>query len=276
MAAMGTLFLVATPIGNRQDISQRALQVLAEVALVAAEDTRHTGRLLEHLGLTAPLISYHEHSEVDRIEEIMTALESDDVALVSDAGTPGLSDPGHHLVRAAWERGHRVSPIPGPSAPIAALVASGLPSDRFLYLGFLPRGRSERRKLLAERARDPWTLIAFEVPHRLRESLVDLGEAFGEGRPAALCRELTKLHEEILRGTIGELRVRSEEIDPRGEITLVVAGAEAEPRWGESTVRAAVQERVAGGDRPADIAKEIARLSGWKRGEIYKMTLEEQ
>lgn len=273
---MGTLYLVATPIGNREDISQRALRILAEVSLVAAEDTRRTGKLLEHYGLSARLLSYHEHNKGGRLDEIVSALESGDVALVTDAGTPGLSDPGHDLVGAAWAAGHRVTPIPGPSAPVAALVASGLASDRFLYLGYLPRSEGERRKLLADRSRDPWTIIVFEVPHRLQSSLADIAEVLGEERPAALCRELTKVHEEILRGTVGELRARVAEREPRGEITLVIAGAETDHRWREATVRAAVRERVATGDRPAEIAKEIARLSGWKRGDVYRMTLEEQ
>ncbi len=232
---MGTLYLVATPIGNLEDITERALRVLREASLVAAEDTRHTRKLFAHYGLKVPMLSYHEHNKAARMDAILEALESGDVALVSDAGTPGLSDPGHDLVRAAWGAGHRVSPIPGASAPVAALVAAGMPTDQFLYLGYLPRRAEERRRLLSERSRDPWTLVAFEVPHRLRDTLSDLEDILGSDRPAAICRELTKVHEEILRGSIGELRVSAEQEEPRGEYTLVVAGAGEDSRWDLST-----------------------------------------
>lgn len=276
MAAMGTLYLVATPIGNLEDITHRAVRVLAEVDLVAAEDTRRSRKLLKQYEIQASLVSYHEHNKAARLDEILRALESGDVALMSDAGTPGVSDPGHDLVRAAWSAGHRVSPIPGASAPIAALVASGLSSDRFLYLGYLPRRKKERRALLDERARDPWTLIAFEVPHRLSRALRDLERALGPEREAAICREMTKLHEEIVRGPLAELCERFEEVEPRGEITIVVAGApEGQARWDEATVRAAVAERLAEGDPPSTVAREVARLAGWRRRRVYEMTLED-
>ncbi len=276
MAAMGTLYLVATPIGNLEDITYRAVRTLTEVDLVAAEDTRHSRKLLQHYDVQASLVSYHEHNKAARLDELLGALESGDVALITDAGTPGLSDPGYDLVRAAWSAGHRVSPIPGPAAPIAALVSSGLPTDRFLYLGYLPRRKKERGRLLESRARDPWTLIAFEVPHRLQDALQDIERVLGSERQAAVCRELTKVHEEILRGTVGDLRRRFDEVEARGEVTIVISGAaEEESRWDEATVRAAVAERLANGEPPSTVAREVARLAGWKRRRVYEMTLED-
>ncbi|MDX1600150.1 MAG: 16S rRNA (cytidine(1402)-2'-O)-methyltransferase [Anaerolineales bacterium] len=273
---MGTLYLVATPIGNLDDVTLRALKVLSEADLVAAEDTRHTRKLLQHHGVHASVVSYHEHNKMARMDEILRTLDTGDVALVSDAGTPALSDPGHDLVKQAWATGHRVSPVPGPSAPVAALVTSGLPTDRFLYLGYLPRGSKDRVELLKSRARDPWTLVAFEVPHRLQDSLADCEEAFGPDREAAICRELTKVHEEVVRGTFPVLRERFREVEPRGEVTVVIDGApDADARWDESTVRAAVEERLADGDPPSTVAREIAKLAGWRRRDVYEMTLED-
>jgi 16S rRNA (cytidine1402-2'-O)-methyltransferase len=273
---MGTLFLVATPIGNLEDISQRALRVLTEVQLIAAEDTRHTGKLLAHFGIKTDTLSFYEHNKEGRMDELMSALDSGDVALVSDAGTPVISDPGRDLVERAWAEGHTVSPIPGANAPLAALVASGLASDRFLFLGYLPRKSSERLALLEARSRDPWTLIAFEVPHRIQAAMADLETAFGLERKLAVGRELTKVHEEIVRGPLAQVKQRLEGQEPRGEYTLVIEGASDHGRWDEKTLRAAIQERVAHGDRPSDVARELAQLSGWRRQQVYKMTLEEQ
>lgn len=272
---MGTLYLVATPIGNLEDITERALRVLGEASLVAAEDTRQTRKLFERYGVNAPLLSYHEHNKAGRLDQILEALRAGDVALVSDAGTPALSDPGHDLVRAAWEAGHRVSPIPGPASPVAALVAAGLPTDQFLFIGYLPRKAEERRALLSERRRDPWTLVAFEVPHRVQETVKDLAELFGPDRPAAVCRELTKVHEEILRGSLDELGQSLAQVEPRGEYTLVIGGMQEEPRWPRETVLAAVQEKLAAGGRPSDVAREVAKLAGWNRRDVYQMTLED-
>ena len=276
MTGMGTLYLVATPIGNLEDISQRALRVLSEVQLVAAEDTRRTRKLLQHFSIETPTISFHEHNKQGRMDQLLAALTSGDVALVSDAGTPATSDPGRDLVQEVWEAGHHVSPIPGPSSPMAALSVAGMAADSFLFLGYLPRKSSDRKELLVARSRDPWTLVAFEVPHRIQESMEDLEEAFGDERDIVMCRELTKVHEEIIRGTMSEVRVRLRDVDPRGEYTLVIAGADAEARWDEDTLRAAVRERVSHGDRPSDLARELAELSGWRRRRIYEMTLEEQ
>lgn len=200
---MGTLYLVATPIGNLQDITGRALEILKQVRLVAAEDTRQTRKLLDHYQIHTPLISYHEHNKLARLAEVLAALEEADIALVSDAGTPALNDPGYELVKAALQAGYQVSPIPGPSAPLAALVASGLPTDAFLYLGYLPRKTSERRTMLGKIAGLPYTLVFLETPHRLLSALQDLQSVLGD-RSIAVARELTKLHEEILRGSLSQ------------------------------------------------------------------------
>jgi 16S rRNA (cytidine1402-2'-O)-methyltransferase len=271
---MGTLYLVSTPIGNLEDISQRALRILSEVPLVAAEDTRHTRRLLDRYKLAPNLISYHEHNKEPRLGQMLKALDEGDVAVVSDAGAPGLSDPGYELVRAAWEAGHQVSPIPGPSAPVAALTASGLPSDRFLYLGYLPRRQAERREMIETVSRLPWTLVAFETPHRLRQSLRDLESLLGADRAAAVCRELTKVHEEFVRGSLAEVREHFDGNAPVGEITLIIQGAEAEPRWTEQAVRESLAAALEQGQSVAQAARQVARLSGWPRQEVYRMALE--
>lgn len=222
---MGTLYVVGTPIGNLEDMTLRAIRMLNEVDLIAAEDTRKTLRLLSRYDIHTPLESYHRHSGPGKRERLLQILETRDVALVSEAGMPGISDPGQELIAAALERGIPVVAVPGPSAIITALVVSGLPTDRFLYLGFLPRVRADRRRLL-ESVRDlPFTLLMFEAPHRLLEALTDLAEVLGD-RKAAVARELTKKHEEVLRGSISELRSAFEERCPRGEFTLVVGPAE--------------------------------------------------
>ncbi len=273
---MGTLYLVATPIGNLEDITQRAIRTLRDVGCIAAEDTRHTRKLLEHYQIETPLVSYHEHSKGRRIERILSDLEAADAALVSDAGTPGLSDPGYRLVRAALDAGHTVSPIPGPSAPIAALVASGLPTDTYIFLGYLPRKAPERRSLLENLAGERHTLILFEVPHRLQSALEDMISVFGAERPAAVCRELTKVHEEILRGSLQEVREHFNNVEPRGEFTLVVGGAPKGERWAKDKVRGAAARRLSGGSSPSQVAREIALESGWPRREVYQLIMEEK
>ncbi|HEY75538.1 MAG TPA: 16S rRNA (cytidine(1402)-2'-O)-methyltransferase [Thermoflexia bacterium] len=272
---MGTLYLVGTPIGNLEDITLRALRVLREVPLIAAEDTRRARILLDRYEITTPVVSYFEGNKAAREHQLLEALERGDVALISEAGMPGLSDPGYELVRAAVERGHRVVPIPGPSAPIAALVASGLPTDQFVYLGFLPRRRSQRRALLAEVAHEPRTLVAFETPHRLQEALTDLEEVLGD-RPVAICRELTKRFEEIWRGTLSQARSRFQGEEPRGEFTLVIGGAlRGEERWDAETVRRALEQRLRAGIPRSEAVREVAALSGWNRREVYQLSLEE-
>jgi len=272
---MGTLYLVATPIGNLQDITYRAVSVLAHAGLIAAEDTRQTQKLLSHYHIQTPLISYHEHNKLARVDQILQALERGDVALVSDAGTPALNDPGYELVRAVLHAGHSVSPIPGPSAPIAALVASGLPTDTFLYLGYLPRKAVERRRLLKEISSLPYTLIFLEPPHRLVEALQDLQDVLGD-RMITVARELTKLHEEIYRASIGQSLAHFSSQSPRGEITLVVAGKTVTEKWSEGQVRSAMRQRLVSGVPPAQVAGELATGSGWPRRELYRLVMEIQ
>jgi 16S rRNA (cytidine1402-2'-O)-methyltransferase len=271
---VGTLYLVATPIGNLEDISLRALRVLAESNLIAAEDSRHTRVLLQHYEIATPMISYHEHNKIVRLEEILSHLKKGDIALVSDAGTPGLSDPGYELVRAALDEGHIVSPIPGASAPIAAIVASGLPTDSFTFVGYFPRKKNERVRLFGELVGERRTIIAFESPHRLHDSLLDLFEVFGGNRPVVLCREMTKMHEEFYRGSIAELVERIKGENPRGEVTLLIGGNLNSGRWDKEQVRLAVEEGLASGKRPSEIAREIAKSSGWKRNDVYQITQE--
>ncbi|HIE57708.1 MAG TPA: 16S rRNA (cytidine(1402)-2'-O)-methyltransferase [Anaerolineales bacterium] len=271
---MSTLYLVATPIGNLEDLSPRAKRILQEASLIAAEDTRHTGKLLKHFDIQTPLTSYFDHNKGRKLAPILAKLVEDDVALVSDAGMPGINDPGYELVRAALAAGHTVSPVPGPSAPIAALAASGLPSDRFLYLGYLPRKSGERRKMLAEVAALPYTLIFLESPHRLLASLADSLTELGD-RQIAVARELTKMHEEIFRGQISEAAAHFDGTRPQGEITLVVDGAPPEAHlWSLEQVRASLKAGLARGESVSAFSREIAAQSGWKRREIYRLATE--
>lgn len=221
---MGTLYLVATPIGNLEDITLRALRILREVRLIAAEDTRHTRILLDHYQITTPCISYHEHNKLARQDELLAALQTGDVALVSDAGTPAIADPGQELVLACLAAGHTIVPVPGPSAPLAALIASGMATDRFAFIGFLPRQQRERRELLSDIADLTLTIICFETPHRLLETLTDIGDVLGS-RQIAIANDLTKRFEMIMRGTAGELIEHFTHQPPRGEFTIVIAGA---------------------------------------------------
>jgi 16S rRNA (cytidine1402-2'-O)-methyltransferase len=218
---MPVLYVIATPIGNLEDISLRALRLLQEVKLIAAEDTRTTRRLLSALNIETPLTSYHEHSKRAKLDYLLNYLEKEDLALVSEAGMPGLSDPGYELIVAAIERGISVIPVPGASAVIAALVVSGLPTDQFLYVGFFPRRKGQRQRLLSSIIGEPRTIVAFETPHRLREALSDIEEILGNRR-ISVCRELTKVHEEIFRGRVSQAREHFAE--PRGEFTLVIEG----------------------------------------------------
>jgi 16S rRNA (cytidine1402-2'-O)-methyltransferase len=266
---MGTLYLVATPIGNLEDITLRALRVLRECSLVAAEDTRSTGRLLAHFDIEKPLISHHEHSRPANLERILAAMEDGDVALVSEAGTPLFSDPGFELVQAAIERGCPVISIPGPSALTAALPISGLPTDRFLYLGFLPRKASDRRRVLAEVATALTTLVFFEAPHRLRATLADAADNLGGDRRCAVCRELTKRHEEVWRGTLSGALAEWHNREPRGEFTLIVEGASEPGPWAESQVRAALTDLQAGGISRSEAARRVAQQSGWAKSDVY-------
>ena len=270
---MGTLYVVGTPIGNLEDVSLRALRVLSEVDLIAAEDTRRTRKLLTRYEINTPLTSYHEHNKLTKLDELLSTLQQKDVALVSEAGMPGLSDPGYELIEAAIARGIPVVPVPGPSALITALVVSGLPTDSFLFLGFLPRRRKERRQLLASVARERRTLVAFEAPHRLRASLADLKAVLGDRR-IAVARELTKMHEEVWRGSIGQALAHFEEKPPRGEFTLVIEGAREERvTWDEGQVMEALAKLVAEGLDKKEVVKAVSDLAGWPKREVYKVAL---
>ncbi len=270
---MGTLYLVSTPIGNLKDITLRALDVLRQVAWIAAEDTRRTRILLQHYGIATPLISFHEHNQDRRIPQLLRRLaQGEEGALVSDAGTPLINDPGFELVRAALEAGHRVVPVPGPSAVLAALVASGLPPDRFLYLGYLPRKPGPRQRALQEVAHLPFTLIFLETPQRLVETLEDMVNVLGDERRIAVAHELTKVHESFLRTTLAQALEHYRQHPPRGEFTLVVEGAPLR-QWTEEEMDAAIREGLARGASPKTLAKALAQASGRPRSEIYRRIL---
>jgi 16S rRNA (cytidine1402-2'-O)-methyltransferase len=280
--AVGTLYLVATPIGNLEDITLRALRILREVPLIAAEDTRRTRKLLTHFGISTPATSYHQHSPQVRREQLLAALASGDVALVTDAGTPALSDPGQELVRAALAAGYPVVPLPGATAAISALVASGLPTDTFTFLGFLPRKSSERRDTLERFRTAPETLVLYEAPHRLVATLADLRAVLGD-REIVAARELTKLHEEWLRGPISRIEAHYEgEAEPRGEYTLVVAGAapvtpgagRATEPSAEDAARARLRALLATGLGTREAAARVARELGLTRREVYRLALD--
>jgi 16S rRNA (cytidine1402-2'-O)-methyltransferase len=287
----GTLYLVATPIGNLEDITLRALRILREVSLIAAEDTRRTRKLLSHHAIPARLVSLHEHNERTRAPEVIARLlAGESIALVSDAGTPGLSDPGVELVRQASAAGIAVVPLPGPSAFVAALVASGLPTAPATFLGFLPAATSERQRVLDAHRALPHTIVIYEAPHRVLKALAAIRDAWGD-RKIAVARELTKVHEEVFRGTIGDAIARFTNHRPQGELTLVVAGAaqrdarsdahpvteaadwvQAEAREGEtakSLLRAALKEGVA----PFEAVRRTARATGLRRNAVYRIWL---
>jgi 16S rRNA (cytidine1402-2'-O)-methyltransferase len=274
---MGTLYVVATPIGNLEDITLRALRVLREVPLIAAEDTRHTRKLLNHFAIATRAVSYHQHSPAARVEAILAALAAGDVALVTDAGMPGISDPGQPLVAAVLAAGHAVVPVPGPTAVIAALAASGLPSDQFTFLGFLPRRSTERRQALRDVRALPHTLICYEAPHRLLACLDDLLAVLGD-RPAALARELTKVHEEVQRGSLVLLRAEAAaDGGPRGEYTVLIGGASSSAERADSPeaeVRARLGVLLAGGVSTRDAARQVAEELGMPRREAYRLALE--
>lgn len=282
-AMTSTLYIVATPIGNLEDITQRALRVLGEVDLIACEDTRHTQKLLNHFGIKTKTISYHEHNERERVEQLGQLLMSGkNVAVVSDAGTPLINDPGFRLVNLAIERGVPVVPMPGPSALVAALSASGLPSDQFFFAGFLPGRANARRAKLEELRSVPATLIFYEAPHRIAATVRDAFEILGD-RDAVIARELTKLHEEFVRGTLSELaESMSETKHARGEMVLLISGANAEQ---DSSLIASdsssksdrlmkrVQELESSGTDSKAALKQAARELGFKRDEAYRLML---
>jgi len=268
----GTLFLVATPIGNLNDITLRALDTLKSVDLIACEDTRHTGKLLKHFGISKKLVSCHEHNEMARAEEFARALSDGcSIAFVSDAGTPGISDPGFRLVQKAIEIGVPVVSIPGPAAFVIAAIVSGLPTDAIFFDGFLPSKRTERRKRLGELANTPATLVFYEAPHRLAESLRDCLEILGD-RQAVVARELTKLHEEIARGTLGELAAKYSTANVKGEIVLII-DRNREPQRsaaGLSTITTRVNELINAGEDRKTALKKAAKEFGLSKAEAYR------
>jgi len=268
---MSILFLVATPIGNLEDLSFRAMRILKEVPLIGAEDTRRSRTLLKHYQIETPLTSYHDHNKESKTQFLLDHLLDNDLALISDAGTPGINDPGYYLLKAVLAAGHQVIPVPGPSAPIAAISASGLPSDQFVYLGYLPRKSQARQKNL-EHVKDlPWTLIFLETPHRLLKSLQDIEQVLGD-REMAVARELTKLHEEIIRGSASELMEYYSRKEPKGEITLVISGNIREGAWPESQLLEEIQKRLKTSQTSqSSLAKSLAGESGWFRRDIYDL-----
>lgn len=273
---MGTLYLVATPIGNLEDITLRAIRVLREVQLIAAEDTRHSGRLLKHYAIDTRMMSFHEHSDMSRQSAVLDALSQGDVALISDAGSPAMSDPGFPLVLAAIERGHRVSPIPGPAAAVAAVTVSGLVPDGFLYLGFLPRRQKERRTTLRGLQDVPYPLVIYEAPHRLASCLADIESELGD-RPLAIARELTKLHEEIIHTTVKAALERYEKERPRGEFVFVIGlpvAGDTSLDLDSPEVLELLADRLRAGNSPSAAARHVAGRTGLPRSELYRRTHE--
>jgi len=269
---MGTLYLVATPIGNLEDLSPRAVRVLREAVLIAAEDTRHTGKLLKHFEIETQLTSYFEHNKLNKLNFILEKLAMGDVALVSDAGTPAINDPGYELVKAALDSKHNVMPIPGPSAPIAALSVSGLPTDAFLYLGYLPHKTSERHTRLQEVESQPYTLIFLESPYRIVEALEDILLILGDRR-ICVAREMTKMFEEYWRGTLRGAVEYFKSQPARGEFTLVVEGRDKDVRgvWTEAEMRLAIERELKTEKSAKEISVELAEQSGWNKKEIYAL-----
>lgn len=273
----GTLYVVATPLGNLGDLSRRAIEVLRVVPVVAAEDTRRTRGLLEHLEARPQLLSFHAHSDERRRDVLLEILsEGRDVALVSDAGTPGVSDPGTELVRAAHGAGYTVVPIPGPSAIATALSASGLSADRFLFLGFLPRKGADRQRLLSRAAAEEWSVVFYEAPGRVAQLLEDLAKVAGSHRLVTVARELTKLHEEIVTGTLDEVSRRQAETEPRGEYTVVLQGTGVPPEPEDHTEEAAAAARLllAEGVSRRESAQRVSARFGLSRNDAYRLVMD--
>ena len=271
----GMLYLVATPIGNLGDLSERAVKVLSEVDFIAAEDTRNSMRLLSYLGISKPMVSYFEHNKRERGEQIASMLESgQSCALITDAGTPAISDPGEDMVALCASRGIPVTSIPGPVASITALTLSGLPTGRFTFEGFLSTNKAERREHLSSLQNERRTMLFHEAPHKLKGTLADLEAVFGKDRRIALCRELTKSHEEVLRMTLGEAIAYHEENAPRGEYVLVVEGTQSAPVdtafWTSLSIPEHVEHYISAGMSKMDAIKQAARDRGVPKNEVYK------
>ncbi len=270
---MPRLIIVPTPIGNLDDITLRALNVLGEVSLVLAEDTRHTRHLLVHHHISARLLSYHQHNKRDRIEEVLQSLRTGDVALVSNAGTPSISDPGFELVQAAIEGGIEIDVLPGASAVITAVVGAAIPAPGFLFFGFLPRQAGERKERLDELKRVRQSLVFYEAPHRAIHALRDMLTVLGDRR-IVVARELTKVHQEWMRGTLTEMCTQLAASPPRGELTLVVAGASDDAGPDTSTAREYMRARRLAGENRKDTIQQSSRLFGLARNDAYRMWLD--
>jgi 16S rRNA (cytidine1402-2'-O)-methyltransferase len=271
----GTLYVVGTPIGNLEDITFRAVRILQTVDLIAAEDTRHTGKLLQHFQVKTPQVSYHEHNRSSRIPEILEHLSNGKaIALVSDAGMPGISDPGYELIKACIDAEITVVPIPGASAAITALSAAGLPTDKFTFEGFLPPKAQQRREHLEILQTESRTLIFYESPHRLSDTLQDLAQAFGSDRQIVMARELTKLYEEFWRGTIAEAIAHYQQREPQGEYTLVVAGTPAtQPLLTETELKAELQQLISQGISRSQASRQLAKFTSLSRRQVYQLAL---
>lgn len=267
-----TLYVVPTPIGNLEDITLRAIRTLREVSLILAEDTRHTRKLLTHYEIDTPLLSYHQHNKVTRLDRALQELQTADVALVSDSGMPSISDPGFELIEAAVAHGLSIDVLPGPSAAITAVTAAAIPSPGFLFAGFLPRRSGERRSRLRTLSGLQYSLVFYEAPHRLLPALRDVRTELGE-RPMVAARELTKIHQEIVRGTVSEVEAHFTEKEPRGELTLVIAGAREESRPRDTDVLERLRAyHDAGEDRRTAVAAIVAE-TGISRNEAYRLWL---
>jgi 16S rRNA (cytidine1402-2'-O)-methyltransferase len=271
----GTLYIVATPIGNLEDMTFRAVRILQAVDMIAAEDTRHTGRLLQHFQVKTPQISYHEHNSNSRIPELLEHLQyGKTMALVSDAGMPGISDPGYELIKACIDEGITVVPIPGASAVITALSAAGLPTDRFIFDGFLPAKSQQRQKYLESLQGESRTLVFYESPHRLRDTLADLGTVLGSDRSIVIARELTKLYEEFWRGTIEDAIAHYQEKEPQGEYTLLVAGTSpSQPQLTETELKTELLEIMEQGISRSQASRQLAKDTGLSRRYLYQLAL---
>ncbi|MBE9066047.1 16S rRNA (cytidine(1402)-2'-O)-methyltransferase [Leptolyngbya cf. ectocarpi LEGE 11479] len=273
--ASGTLYLVATPIGNLEDITFRAVRILKEADLIAAEDTRHTGKLLHHFQIETPQLSYHEHNARSRIPQLIEKLQNGQtVALVSDAGMPGISDPGYGLVCACANAGIVVSPIPGPAAVVSAIAASALPSDRFTFEGFLPVKGKARTERLSQLATEPRTMVLYESPHRLLKTLADLQMHLGSDRRVTVARELTKRYEEFWRGTLGEAIAHFTATEPRGEFTVAISGHTATPQTiSQADLLQQLEELISQGLSPSKASRQLAQETGLSKREIYQLSL---
>jgi 16S rRNA (cytidine1402-2'-O)-methyltransferase len=273
---LSILFLVATPIGNLEDMSPRAVRILKEVTLIAAEDTRHSRKLLTHFEIDTPLTSFFEFTKPKKLKLVIDKLNHGDVALISDAGMPAINDPGYQLVQAALEAGHEVSPVPGPSAPIAALVSSGLPTDEFIYMGYPPRKTKERQQFFNDLAQQSQTLVFLESPHRLIASLKDALLILGD-REIAVAAELTKRFERFYRGQLQEAIAHFESEKIRGEFTLVMRGALSQSTiWPQNQMQVAIQQAFLDKLAPSQLAKDLAIDSGWKKGDVYSLIMKIQ